>query len=43
MLIKCPYCGERPLDEFAVLGDAAPTRPTDLDDFEAWYDYVYLR
>jgi methylglutamate dehydrogenase subunit B len=42
MLIKCPYCGERPLEEFAVLGDAAPMRPAG-DDFEAWYDYVYLR
>ena len=43
MLIKCPYCGERPLEEFTVLGDAAPTRPDGSDDFDAWYDYVYLR
>ena len=43
MLIRCPYCGERPLEEFTILGDAAPIRPTDLDDFEAWYAYVYLR
>ena len=42
MLIKCPYCGERPLEEFAILGDAAPVRPAG-DDFEAWLDYVYLR
>ena len=43
MRIKCPYCGERPSEEFTVLGDAAPARPTDRDDFEAWYAYVYLR
>jgi methylglutamate dehydrogenase subunit B len=42
MLIKCPYCGERPLEEFAILGDAAPVRPAG-DDVEAWHDYVYLR
>ena len=42
MLIKCPYCGERPLEEFAILGDAAPVRPAN-DDFDAWHDYVYLR
>jgi sarcosine oxidase delta subunit len=29
MLIKCPYCGERPLEEFAILGDAAPVRPAE--------------
>jgi len=43
MLIKCPYCGERPSEEFTVLGDAAPVRPDGSDDFESWYDYVYLR
>ena len=43
MLIDCPYCGERPSAEFTVLGDAAPARPSGLDDFEAWYAYVYLR
>ncbi len=42
MLISCPYCGERPLEEFAILGDAAPVRPVG-DDPEAWHDYVYLR
>jgi len=43
MLIKCPYCGERPLEEFTILGDASVVRPEGSDDFEAWYDYVYLR
>lgn len=42
MLIKCPYCGERPSEEFTYLGDASLTRPAG-DDFDAWYDYVYLR
>jgi sarcosine oxidase subunit delta len=44
MLIDCPFCGARPSEEFTVLGDAAPVRPSDPDgDAEAWYDYVYLR
>ncbi len=42
MLIKCPYCGERPSEEFTMLGDASVKRPTS-NDKEAWYDYVYLR
>ena len=33
MRIKCPYCGERALEEFTYRGDAA----------EAWTEYVYLR
>ncbi|MFN0217200.1 MAG: sarcosine oxidase subunit delta [Hyphomicrobium sp.] len=28
MRINCPYCGERGLDEFVFMGDAAPTRPS---------------
>ena len=28
MLIPCPHCGTRPVEEFTFLGDAAPTRPT---------------
>ena len=48
MLIHCPFCGARPSEEFAVLGDAAPKRPEAPgddtgSDLEAWYDYVYLR
>jgi methylglutamate dehydrogenase subunit B len=42
MLIKCPYCGERPSEEFTVLGDAAPIRPAG-DDVEAFHAYVHLR
>jgi heterotetrameric sarcosine oxidase delta subunit len=45
MLIKCPHCGTRPVEEFTFLGDARPKRPTSTDpaSMEEWYDYVYLR
>ena len=45
MLIKCPHCGTRPVEEFTFLGDAAVERPTSIEPeaFEQWYDYVYLR
>ena len=45
MLIKCPHCGTRPLEEFTFLGDASPLRPqsTDPATMDGWYDYVYLR
>lgn len=45
MRINCPLCGERPSEEFTMLGDANPVRPDDIDPdtMERWYDYVYLR
>ena len=45
MLIPCPHCGTRPVEEFTFLGDASVTRPTSNDPaaMEQWYDYVYLR
>lgn len=45
MLIKCPHCGVRPVEEFTFLGDAAPVRPQSNDPatMEQWFDYVYLR
>jgi sarcosine oxidase subunit delta len=43
MLIKCPYCGERPSEEFSCLGDASVSRPASLADDDAWCDYVFLR
>ena len=45
MLIPCPHCGTRPVEEFTFLGDASVTRPTTNDpaSMEQWYDYVYLR
>jgi sarcosine oxidase subunit delta len=45
MLITCPHCGTRPVEEFTFLGDARPQRPVSNDPgtMEQWYDYVYLR
>lgn len=45
MRIKCPYCGERGLEEFTYRGDANVTRPDsiELSAKDAWVDYVYLR
>ena len=45
MRIRCPYCGERGLEEFTYRGDASVTRPDSLDESatEAWVDYVYFR
>jgi methylglutamate dehydrogenase subunit B len=42
MLIPCPHCGRRPVEEFTFLGDATPTRPSNPDD-PNWYSYVYER
>ncbi len=45
MRIKCPVCGERPLEEYAYRGDAKVQRPRTHapDQANAWHDYVYLR
>lgn len=45
MLIPCPHCGIRPVEEFTFLGDAKPVRPTtnEPSSMEQWFDYVYLR
>jgi sarcosine oxidase subunit delta len=45
MLIPCPHCGKRPVEEFTFLGDARPVRPTSNDPatMDQWFDYVYLR
>ncbi len=45
MLITCPHCGTRPVEEFTFLGDAKPQRPTSNDpaSMDQWFDYVYLR
>jgi sarcosine oxidase subunit delta len=45
LLIRCPYCGERPEIEFRYAGEAHIARPADpstLDD-AAWADYLYVR
>ena len=45
MLINCPHCGIRPVEEFTFLGDEKPQRPTSIDPatMAQWVDYVYLR
>jgi methylglutamate dehydrogenase subunit B len=45
LLINCPYCGTRPVEEFTFLGDARPERPKSNDpaSLDQWFDYVYLR
>ena len=45
MLIPCPHCGTRPVEEFTFLGDATVSRPESVDaaTVEQWQEYVYLR
>jgi sarcosine oxidase subunit delta len=45
LLIKCPFCGERPEIEFSYGGQAQRSRPADpslLSD-QDWADYLYMR
>ena len=45
LLIRCPYCGDRPEIEFRYGGEAhiaRAERPVDLDD-QAWVAFLYLR
>ncbi|MBB3065418.1 sarcosine oxidase subunit delta [Limibacillus halophilus] len=42
--LKCPHCGERDHSEFAYGGDAGVKMPAiDNEDFEAWYQAVFIR
>ena len=44
-LIRCPYCGERDISEFAYGGEAHIARPANseaMSDAE-WAGYVFLR
>jgi sarcosine oxidase subunit delta len=45
LLITCPWCGERPENEFRYGGEAHIARPANPDalDDEAWVDYLYNR
>jgi methylglutamate dehydrogenase subunit B len=45
MLIPCPHCGTRPVEEFTFLGDATPMRPktNDIASMPQWQNYVYER
>ncbi len=45
LLIKCPYCGDRPEVEFHYAGEAHIARPHDpnaLDD-KAWAHFLFMR
>jgi sarcosine oxidase subunit delta len=45
LIIRCPYCGDRPEIEFRYGGEAHIARPADpfaLTD-AAWADYLYNR
>ena len=46
-LIRCPYCGERDISEFAHGGEAHIARPGESDSEqmsdEEWADYLFLR
>ena len=43
MRISCPYCGNRPIEEFVQFGAADPVRPPPDAGIEAFVSYVYLR
>ena len=45
MLISCPHCGNRPVEEFTFLGDASVVRPQSNDpaSLPQWHQYVYER
>jgi heterotetrameric sarcosine oxidase delta subunit len=45
LLIRCPFCGERDISDFAYGGEAHVARPRDgetMSDGE-WADYLFLR
>ena len=45
LLIACPWCGDRPENEFHYGGEAhivRPSNPASLDD-AAWADFLYMR
>ncbi len=44
MMIRCPWCGYRPLQEFSYQGDATSKRPEDPDSVsdQDWYEFVYI-
>ena len=45
LLVPCPWCGDRPENEFHYGGEAHIARPSDpgtLDD-QAWSDFLYTR
>lgn len=45
LLIKCPWCGERDLTEFAHGGEGHIVRPENPDALsdQEWGDYIFFR
>ena len=44
MIIKCPNCGSREINEYTYIVDATVTRPDHDDtDMENWINYVFMR
>jgi len=43
MRIPCPFCGERPVDEFSTIGTAELARPEGSPEMADWVEYVYVR
>ena len=43
MRIRCPYCGERSVDEFVAMGPADLARPPADAPTQAFFAYVYER
>ena len=45
LLIRCPYCGTRPENEFSHGGEAHIARPADpcMVDDTTWTDFLYMR
>ena len=41
-LLPCPYCGPRPVDEFAYFGEVT-RRPQTAPTLQELTDYVYFR
>lgn len=42
LLITCPHCGPRNVDEFSFGGEIVP-RPSPDADRGAWRDYLYMK
>jgi methylglutamate dehydrogenase subunit B len=43
MLINCPHCGERDLQEFIYAGAADVKRPSEDASSEIWNEFIHLR
>ena len=45
LLMRCPFCGNRPENEFSHGGEAHIARPPDPSaaDDTTWTDYLYMR